>query len=111
MPSEWSTNRQNSSALDEFAHGSSTHPPRPDIVNLAGRLSNAVTDNTIGPEITFDLDGALSFDLRLRNNLLMFAELQVDGVLSFTVLDDTGEKPAVVAHFPSATESQFLDNL
>ena len=41
----------------------------------------------------------------------MFAELQVDGSLSLTVLDDSGKDTSVVQHVPTATEPQFLELL
>jgi hypothetical protein len=41
----------------------------------------------------------------------MFAELQTDGSLCVTILDDRGEETSVVDHLPSATEPQFMDRL
>ena len=98
-------------ALGEFSCGSSAHPPSQHVLSVARRLSEAVIASTIEPEITVDVDGALAFDLRLPSGLLMFAELQVDGSLSLTVLDDSGKDTSVVQHVPSATEPQFLDLL
>ena len=98
-------------ALEEFSCGSNACPPSRSVVDLAGRLSEAVINNTIEPEITIDVDGALAFDLRLRSGLLMFAELQTDGSLCVTILDDRGEETSVVDHLPSATEPQFMDRL
>ena len=98
-------------ALGEFSCGPSAHPPSQYVLSVARRLSEAVIASTIEPEITVDVDGALAFDLRLPSGLLMFAELQVDGSLSLTVLDDSGKDASVVQHVPSATESQFLDLL
>ena len=63
------------------------------------------------PEITVDVDGALSFDLRLASGLLMFAELGVDGVLDLTVLDDSARETFVVRHLSPASESQFVKQL
>ena len=91
-----------------MSHSPSSSRP---VVSLAGRLSEAVINNTIEPEITVDVDGALAFDLRLRNGLLMFAELQADGSLSVTILDDRGEETSVVDHLPTATEPQSMDRL
>ena len=98
-------------ALAEFSRESNASPPSRPVVSLAGRLSEAVINNTIEPEITVDVDGALAFDLRLRNGLLMFAELQADGSLSVTILDDRGEETSVVDHLPTATEPQSMDRL
>ena len=53
-----------------------------DFRELALRLSAAAVEKTNEPEITVDVDGALSFDLRLNSGLLMFAELTVGGMLS-----------------------------
>ena len=98
-------------ALGEFSCGSSAHPPSQHILSVACRLSEAVIASTIEPEITVDVDGALAFDLRLKSGLLMFAELQVDGSLSLTVLDDSGKDTSVVQHVPTATGPQFLELL
>ena len=63
------------------------------------------------PEITVDVDSALSFDLRLASGLLMFAELGVYGVLDLTVLDDSARETLVVRHLSPASESQFVKQL
>ena len=63
------------------------------------------------PEITIDVDGALSFDLRLTSGLLMFAELAIDGKLDITILNDTGPESFVVTHLSGATEAQFIEQL
>ena len=97
--------------LYEFSCGSNGRPPSRDVGGLARRLSTKAVSSTNEPEITVDVDGALSFDLRLDSGLLMFAELQVDGSLSLTTLDDSRQETSVVDHLPSATESQFVDRL
>ena len=86
-------------------------PPSPGVVRLARRLSIAALSKTHEPEITVDVDGAVSFDLRLANGMLMFAELKADGTLNLSVLDDRGQDARVVRHLPSATESEFVDQL
>ena len=86
---------------------------RPDnhSVDLADRLVQEAREQTDEPEITIDVDGARSFDLRLASGLLMFAELAKDGTLDITILDDSGPETLVVKNLPAATESQFVEQL
>ena len=86
---------------------------RPDnhVVDLADRLVQKTQAQTEEPEITIDVDGALSFDLRLTSGLLMFAELAIDGTLDVTVLNDSGPGARLVKHLPAATEAAFVDQL
>ena len=93
-------------ALAEFARGTS-----PQVVSFASRLVESVRDRTSAPEVTVDVDGALAFDLRLRSGDLMFGELQADGGLSVTVLDDRSEDVSVKKYFSPATEAQFVESL
>ena len=95
-----------------FARGlDGRHPPISDVVDLAYRLVHMAKERSHQPEITVDVDGALSFDLRLASGLLMFAELGVYGVLDLTVLDDSARETLVVRHLSPASESQFVKQL
>lgn len=73
------------------------------MVDLARVLVRAAEQRTYQPEITIDVDGALSFDLRLTSGLLMFAELTIAGDLDITILDDRGQDTFVVRHLSPAT--------
>ena len=92
--------------LAEFSHGTN-----PKVVGLANKLVEGVTDHTSDPEVTLDVDGALAFDLRLTNGDLMFGELNADGSLSVTVLDDRSKDIVVKKYYSSATATQFLELL
>ena len=85
--------------------------PGDDVVNLARALVKNAEQRTHQPEITIDVDGALSFDLRLTSGLLMFAELAIDGKLDITILNDSGQESFVVIHLSEATEAQFVEQL
>ena len=63
-------------------------------------------DKTVEPEITVDVDGALSFDLRLSNGFLLLAELDSDGTLSAGIFDDG--QGILVEHFPQTTDSELI---
>ena len=102
---------ERSTAIHEFSQGLDDKRPGTSVVDLAHRLVRAAEDYTSEPEITVDVDGALSFDLRLKAGLLMFAELGVDGTLDISVLDDSEHETRVVRHLPAATESQFIEQL
>ena len=95
----------------EFSSGMDGRTPGFDVVDLAGALVREAEQRTHQPEITIDVDGALSFDLRLTSGLLMFAELAIDGKLDITILNDTGPESFVVTHLSGATEAQFIEQL
>lgn len=95
----------------EFSFGLDGGRPDNHVVDLADRLVQKVREHTEEPEITIDVDGALSFDLRLTSGLLVFAELAIVGALEVTVLNDSGSRSRVVKHLPGATESAFVDQL
>ena len=63
------------SAILTFSRGIEGVRPDPSTVDIATRVSAAAHEKTIEPEITVDVDGALSFDLRLASGLLVLAEL------------------------------------
>ena len=95
----------------EFSLGLDGNRPDDHIVDLADRLVLEARQQTDEPEITIDVDGALSFDLRLTSGLLMFAELAIGGTLTITILNDSGRETRVVRHLLAATESEFVDQL
>ena len=74
-------------ALDEFAAGLDGKRPEPWVVEMAARIANAALAKTREPEISVDVDGALSFDLRLANEYLLLAELEIDGSIDASVYD------------------------
>ena len=93
----------------EFAAGIDGIQPDQDIVAKAARLVKAATERATIPDIAVDIDGALSFDLRLRNGLLLMAELSIDGILDASVYNDAAKKR--IHRLPRATEAQFIDLL
>ena len=99
------------SRVRAFSSGVDGRTPGFDVVDLASALVRAAEQRTDQPEITIDVDGALSFDLRLTSGLLMFAELTIDGDLDITILKDRGQDTFVVRHLSPATESQFVEQL
>ena len=93
----------------EFAAGVDGVRPVRSVVDKAGRLVQAAMQGTMEPEIAVDVDGALSFDLRLSNGLLLLAELSIAGNLDASVYDDAaGER---VQRLPQATAAQFMELL
>lgn len=93
----------------EFAAGVDGVMPDINIVAEAGRLVKAANKWTPIPDIAVDVDGALSFYLRLWNGLLLMAELRVNGILDASVYNDVTKEQ--INHFPRATEAQFSDLL
>ena len=93
-------------AVVEFGNGVAGVSPGESVVAMAGRIVQAAAARTVQPEITVDVDGALSFDLRLADGLLLLAELSPDGSLDAGVYDDkAGER---VKRLPRATEEQLV---
>lgn len=93
----------------EFAAGVDGVKPDRSVVDKADRLVAAAMQGTTEPEFAVDVDGALSFDLRLSNGWLLLAELSSAGNLDASVYDDAvGER---VQRLPRATEAQFMELL
>ena len=94
------------SAVREFSDGLEGVRPTNATIGIASRIAEAALDKTVEPEITVDVDGALAFDLRLANGLLLLAELDLDGALDASVYDD--RKGVLVERLPHATESDVI---
>ncbi len=93
----------------EFAAGVDGVRPGRSVVDKADRLVQAALQGTMEPEFAVDVDGALSFDLRLSNGLLLLSELSIAGNFDASVYDDAaGER---VQRLPQATAAQFMELL
>ena len=93
-------------AVQAFAEGVGGARPEPAVVKIASRIARAAIDKTIEPEISVDVDGALSFDLRLANGLLMLAELEVQGGLDAGIIDD--EKGTIVERLRDTSAEELI---
>lgn len=93
-------------AVQEFAAGIDGVKPSVEVVEIAARLVEAALDQTADSEISVDVDGALSFVLRLNDGRLVLAELNPDGVIDASRYDD--EQGANVKRFPRATAEDLL---
>ncbi len=94
-----------SSALEEFRHGLDGLQPHVDVVDLATRIAQVAVESTVHPDITFDVDGELSFYLRLHDGRLLLAELAVDGSIDASLYDD---KNSLLKRMAPATEDDFI---
>ena len=92
-------------ALDEFAAGLDGKRPVPWVVEMAARIANAALARTREPEISVDVDGALSFDLELPGGRLLLAELEIDGNIDAGVYEPPMEP---VKLMPDATEADVI---
>ena len=92
-------------ALDEFAAGLDGKRPDPGVVEMAARIAKAALAKTREPEISVDVDGALSFDLELSGGRLLLAELEIDGSIDAGVYDPPLEP---VKLMPDATEADVI---
>ena len=79
--------------------------PTPEAVRIARVLSEAAVQHVRYPDITVDSDGELSFDLRLKDGRLVFAELSLDGRLDVGVY---GSDNQMLEHDADATCDYFL---
>ena len=90
--------------LDAFAEGIEDLRPSSEIVIMALRIARTVVANVEHPDITMDIDGELSFDLRRRDGRLVLAEMEVDGTIHASLYDCQN---LLLEHMPSATEAEF----
>ena len=90
--------------LAEFSAGVDGMRPTEQAVCIARVLSDAAVRHIKHPEITVDIDGELSFDLRLDDGRLVFAELGLDGKLDMGVY---GSDNQMLEHDAKAT-CQYL---
>ena len=92
-------------ALEEFAAGPDGKRPEERVVEMATRIANAALLKTREPEISVDVDGALSFDLELPGGRLLLAELEIDGSINAGVYDPPMEP---VELMPNAAEVDII---
>ena len=92
-------------AVAEFAAGLDGKRPEPWVVEMAARIANEALAKTREPEISVDVDGALSFDLELSNGNLLLAELEIDGSIDAGVY---GPQMEPVQRMPKATEADII---
>lgn len=95
------------SALREFAEGVEGVLPNGDALASARRLAEA-SATTASPEITVDVDGAISFDLRLRDGSLVLAEFSAEGELDASVYDSGNN---LLRRIPRATVEEICSLL
>ena len=93
-------------AIRAFSQGLEGVRPTFAVIDAASRIAATALDKTVEPEITVDVDGALSFDLRLADGLLVLAELDVNGNLDASVYDD--RKGVLVKRLAQTTHSELI---
>ena len=94
------------SALSEFAQGVGGVAPSDAIVAMAERIVHAAIEHTMESEISVDVDGALSFVLRLNAGRLVLAELDPDGAIDASRYDD--DHGTNVKRLRRATEEDLI---
>ena len=92
--------------VSEFAMGVDGAKPNDAAVALAARIVQVVLDHAVDSEISVDVDGALSFVLRLKDGRLVLAELDTDGSIDASRYDD--DHGANVKRFPQATAADLI---
>ena len=93
-------------AVQEFALGVDDVQPSDRVVAIASRIVQEVLERTADSEISVDVDGALSFVLRLNDGRLVLAELNPDGVIDASRYDD--EQGTNVKRFPRSTAEDLI---
>ena len=91
--------------ITEFARGIDGERPDEEVVRIATEIARIAADRTEDPEITVDVDGALSFDLRLRGGQLVLAEIDMFGRIDFSVYNAANE---LEQHHPKATWEDLI---
>ena len=106
---EWLSSREKEALPDVvvlFSEGLDGERPSRSVIDMAAQITKEALAKTVQPEITLDVDGALSFDLRLRDGRLVLAELSMAGVLDVSIYsDDLGIS---FTRLPQATASEFI---
>ncbi len=93
-------------AVQAFAEGVEGVTPTPLVVKVADTIARAAIEKTVEPEISVDIDGALSFDLRLANGLLLMAELEVQGGLDASIYDD--KQGVLIKRLRNTTDTELI---
>ena len=102
------TTRMAQEAVDAFTNGLNGRQPDTAVVEIAAKIANAALTHTTQPEITLDLDGALSFDLRTPSGNLIFAELTPKGALDASIFDRQNNP---LQRLPTATPADLTARL
>ncbi len=89
----------------KFAAGLEGKHPDASVVTAARRISRVAIFHTREPEIAVDVDGALSFDLRLRDGRLVLAEIGMSGRIDVSVY---GVDDELQEHNPEATPDELI---
>ena len=92
--------------VQEFAQGTNGVQPTAPVVDMATRIVTAAIERTADSEISVDVDGALSFVLRLNDGRLVLAELNPNGVIDASRYDD--EQGTNVKRFPRSTAEDLI---
>ena len=93
-------------AIHSFSKGFEGKRPAAAVIKAASNIAAAAIEKTIEPEITVDVDGALSFDLRLASGYLVFAELDIDGTLDASIYND--REGILIKRMPQTTDSELI---
>ena len=91
-----------------FSQGINEETPSPHTLQTANQIIKASTEETV--EFDFyvdDSDGALGFMLRLKNALIMLAELSTQGKLSGGTYTDDKDKARQVNFLNNVTVNQL----
>ena len=99
------------SEIETFRQGTNLGLPTPGAIQTARQLASAALRLTEKPEFFVDEDGALSFDLRLRNGLRVMAELTINDDLDagFYQDSDDGLDATEVRYLPDATAEELIE--
>ena len=93
-----------------FSQGFKGEIPSGDTVRMGNQIVKAAIKQTVESEFYVDdSDGALGFMLRLKNGLLLLAELSIDGTLSGGTYDDNKEAGTQIEFLPNATVEQMAN--
>ena len=93
-------------AVVEFSNGLDGKRPASHVLFMAALMAAEAKKKTIQPEVSVDIDGALSLDLRLESGALILAELDADGCLDASVYDQDGN---LEKRMPRTNETELLE--
>ena len=92
-------------------HGKFPEYPKEHVKQLARELCNIAVEHVKHPEINVDIEGDLSFDLRLNDGRLVFIELGRNGQLDMSIhQDDRGYKDKGLKHINNKMLKRYREN-
>ncbi len=94
--------------INGFAVGIRERKPESVVVESAERIARVAVEYAVEPDITMDIDGELSFYMRLKSGHLIMAEMSISGSIDVSIFDENDQ---LLKRIPYANEREFVEVL